>query len=121
MTHATLKRRWFQFGFATWFVLVAILAWGLAQRPYIVAVEHYAGSYVSDGEETVFKPPEHEQTPTLFGVTFYLDPDGDGWQNQHGVNPRLLWPLLALAGFVAWQASSRALAWRFDLRRNSID
>ncbi|MBX9789949.1 MAG: hypothetical protein K2Y37_13610 [Pirellulales bacterium] len=33
-------RRWLQFRLSTWFVLVAILGWAMASRPWLIEVQH---------------------------------------------------------------------------------
>jgi len=108
------RRRWYQLGLRTWFVFVAILAWGLALRPYFVEVVHY-GAISQNGE--VVDPSEPRQTPTLFAMTFQIDFDGDQWAEEYGPNPRLLGPIFALAAFVAWKVSWRTLTWWMDCNR----
>lgn len=95
------KLHWFQFGFGTWFILVGLLAWGLAIRPYTIKVEPHPVSQMRSG---IFKFRETwTPTPTLFGKTFYIDIDGDGWEEECGFTPRILWPIFALIAFVAGQ------------------
>ena len=34
-------RFWFQFGLSTWFVLIAIFGWEMAEWPWLIAVRSY--------------------------------------------------------------------------------
>jgi hypothetical protein len=71
------RRRWFQFSLRTMLIVVAILAWGLATRPYRIA---YEGDYAGP----MSGPPW-----------------GPIYKVEYRLNPKLLWPVAALVGLVA--------------------
>ncbi|MGE0536595.1 MAG: hypothetical protein AB7O68_16615 [Pirellulales bacterium] len=84
-------RRWFQFRLSTWFVLLAILGWGMTCRPYCtdllsVVAEHELLLGYNDDD-----PYHTAELATLDAET--------------GINPALRWPALALAVFLAWKAA----------------
>ncbi len=93
-------RRWFQYRLTTWFVLVAILAWAMLQRPFLVtswdqlSTRKILGQGVGGG--------------VLVGAVVV---------EVHSLNPALLYPALALAAFVGWKAA-RAI-WRRVVRRKA--
>jgi hypothetical protein len=102
MTPAT-KRRW-SYSLRTLFVVVTLLAWGLATRPYLV----YGPV---DSERYLF--------PSLIVPMFesYWDPGYDVVDYAPvGLNPALTWPALAMAGIIAWRIARRALEWRSERR-----
>jgi hypothetical protein len=71
------QRRWFRFRLSTVLILTAIVAWGMACRPYLVEREF---GYV-----------------LTVGNTIYTD-------GGHELNTALKWPALVLIAFVAWKA-----------------
>jgi hypothetical protein len=100
-------RRWFQFNLSTWLVLVGIVAWALAQRPYTHPVTYL-----------IYQKPDSAQ---LERVNRF---EGDSWTRGfwpwlraavkvspmcrsvevvHRPNPALIWPALALAAFLGWK------------------
>jgi hypothetical protein len=86
------NRRWMQVRLSTWFILVAILGWGLATRPYyITRVEMVESVSVGMGRtwERITFPYAHEE-----------------------LNPALAWPVLALVAFILWQTVWRVRHWR---------
>ena len=105
------SRRWFQFRLSTWFVLVAILGWAMATRPYY-------GWFVSRQSGTVVqvRAIATEQTGrfSFKSTTRGYDAAGaDAWlESRQQFNPRLKWPALALATFLAWKAVWAAIACR---------
>lgn len=88
------KRRWFRFRLSTVLILTAILAWAMATRPFFVLVATENGRYV------VFDP--HSSATLKEGRSLYPDttPMVYDW-----INPRLKWPALAFAAFLAWKAA----------------
>ncbi|MBX9789136.1 MAG: hypothetical protein K2Y37_09495 [Pirellulales bacterium] len=78
-------RRWLQFRLSTWFVLVAILAWAMATRPYLVAVQGASAGPMAG-------PPWEP----IYVV-------------EHRVNKQLRWPALTLSAFLAWKAAWAAI------------
>jgi hypothetical protein len=105
------SRRWLQFRLSTWFVLVAILGWAMATRPYY-------GWFVSRQLGTIeqVRAIATEQTGrfSFKSTTMGYDAAGaDAWLEQRQqFNPRLKWPALALAVFLAWKAAWAAIACR---------
>jgi hypothetical protein len=84
------KRPWFQFRLSTWFVLVAILGWAMATRPYV--------EYQSVASGGVELPPREESWSLAV----------ETWNHEFSVEsgPKsVAWPALALAGFLARKAS----------------
>jgi len=78
-------RRWFQFRLSTWFVLVAILGWAMACRPW------WVNEFDID-----------ESSPRL--VTGDIT-QGIYLVDKSHVNGQLLQPASALAVFLAWKAA----------------
>ena len=83
------KRRLFSFTLRTLFVVVTVLAWGLACQPYVV---------------TKFGPPD--ESVILAGmvastVVPYRCP-----------NPKLAWPAMTFVAFIGWKTF-----WRIRQRR----
>lgn len=78
----TPHRRWYQFRLTTWFMLVAILAWALTLRPWIVTKQTPI-RYGLPADEEVFRQWERESRPYI--------------------NPSLLYPALAFTSFVGWK------------------
>jgi hypothetical protein len=70
------RSRWYQFSLRTILVVIAILAWGLATRPYLI---EYEGAYAGPSS---------------------LLPFGPIYKVEHRINPRLFWPVGVLLGFV---------------------
>jgi hypothetical protein len=81
-------RRCFQFRLSTWFVLVAIMAWTMAEWPWVRSYSLWSGY--------VFVKP-------LF-------------MTQRRLNPALLYPALALAMFVVWKVAWLFVGRRRKLR-----
>ena len=92
MSEGPAKRRWFQFRLASWFVLVAILAWAMSLKPEF-RYKHSTG--LSGGPPDIF----------IFEF-FYVSPDRsiNHWEFWAIGISALLWPALALVAFVAWKA-----------------
>jgi len=113
------KRHWFQFSLRTLFVVVAILAWGLATRPYLVEVG-FTGSFtqVSNGPDAApsMANVKRENVEGLFGISFEIS-DQDGLPDVYALNPRLCWPLLALTCFLGWKIVQSIVAWQRKRRR----
>jgi len=86
------KKRWFCFHLSTWFVLVAMLCWAMAYRPYLADRPIDAATY----------PIAAWIQPTPDNVADL----GFDWVDYApiGLNPALLEPALALAAFFAWKA-----------------
>jgi len=108
------RRRWFQFRLSTWFVLVAILAWAMACRPWIVS-EEYAVD-VSRSDFLAAKDPlGYQHDRTIGGGIETLD-DGSvryHYRYEHyRPNASLAWPAAALTASLAWKA-----AWAVGPRR----
>jgi hypothetical protein len=98
------KRRWFQMRLSTWLILVAIIAWAIAVRPWLAP-----RTFNSDGDMVVWS-----ETITLLapgGTVFTFVVPFAGWQ----LNPQVVWPLAALLIFLAWK-----FAWRLRERRRVI-
>jgi len=108
-------RRWYQFKLSTILVLVAILAWGMSMRPWwisgvaawrSISMEEYGRMF---HQQVVAKSPpewwnlrkpiECIRTP----LTGYPSVRPGYYAEEPGVNPQMLWPLLALAAFLTWK------------------
>jgi hypothetical protein len=87
------KRRWFRFRLSTVLVLTAIVAWGMAQRPF---VRWYGWDRSGDHHGWV------ERTPPS-GLPAWRVEDELGYYQRSF--PQLRWPALALAVFLAWKAA----------------
>ena len=87
------KRRWFQFRLSTWLVLIAILAWAMTARPYLVYGLVDAATY---SFPSWIAPPPADHADYGYDWPDYAPV---GW------NPALLYPALALAAFIGWKAA----------------
>jgi len=110
------SRRWFQFRLSTWFVLVAILCWAMAIRPWATwyteqgVVRTFGEPKLPFGARVVWIHGPDEGPPDAAAI-----PPAHLWErNILRVNPRLAWPALALAAFVAWK-----VAWAVVERRRT--
>lgn len=123
--NAKPQRRWFQFRLSTWFVLIAIVAWAMALRPW--------GEYVvramptRPGRTDVFSAHISRNVPQERLGLSSAGSDSN-WVTDFRVytgNPRqmrrflavfgpaeIVWPVLSLAVLAAWK-----LAWRMVDRR----
>ena len=88
----TPNRRWFKFRLSTVLVLLAILCWILATRPFFIVtdIDYDSGVFV----------PELGRTTSGFTSVYEVS-----------FNPRLVWAAVALAAFLAWKGA-RAVATR---------
>lgn len=85
------KRRWLRFRLSTVLILTAILAWGMATRPWYVDISRFS------------RVPS-QTTPThAFGV--YVD-------GQRGPKPKLLRPATALFAFLTWKTACAVVEFR---------
>jgi hypothetical protein len=92
-TAATLsRRRWLGLRPSTWLVLVAILGWALATRPYW----HLA--WDEHGHPIEAKSVPYQEVLHWRGRTPIE-------QFLQQLNPRLKWPALALAVLIVWKAA----------------
>ncbi|MGE0536588.1 MAG: hypothetical protein AB7O68_16580 [Pirellulales bacterium] len=91
------KRRWFRFRLSTIMILTAIVAWGMATRPYFLT-----------RDELIVAPNAPHEVPSHFnakllrswknaGTEFYL-------LRYCDLNPSLGWPASVLTAFLAWKA-----------------
>jgi hypothetical protein len=88
------KRRWFRFRLSTVLILTAIVAWGMACRPYVV---HYVE--VSETRPQDIPPGSLRAIPMMVNLRRTL------WTvHRENLNPGLKWPALALAAFFTWKA-----------------
>ena len=102
-------RLWYQFRLTTVLILTAILAWGMACRPFL-AREDYPRV------ETVFGDPNQPGWWVAIG-TGSDDPDAGGaLVLRFGPMPALAYPLLVLALFLAWKAACAVV----ERRRRSL-
>lgn len=95
-------RRFFRFHLSTCFVLVGILAWAMATRPYREwAIVQQSGIPVKVTHKITEKLSEGDFLVTHGG------PDATGMevfiQEGFRYNRRLRWPALALVAFLAWK------------------
>ena len=86
------KRRWLRFKLSTVLILTAIVAWGMACRPYIEQ-RHYNGD---DPDIPWLMRYAISRTPNLPPPQVYF-------VTSKFPNPDLLWPALTLAAFVGWK------------------
>lgn len=87
-------RRWFQFRLSTWLVLVGIVAWAMATRPYVVINDGTESVWVHGFGRFIAQPGE---THIQFGTRQIA-------VDRRHINPRLRWPALALTAFIGWKA-----------------
>ena len=90
----TPKRRW-SYSLRTLFVVVTIVGWGLGTRPYLLTEREWWGGPpgISDAEaQAMYDSPEE--------TNIFI-----AYVEHHKLNPQLLWPTLALCGFLVWTAS----------------
>lgn len=89
------KRRWFQFRLSTWLVLIGILAWFLAigSKLQTDSGEPAGFDYGDDGWAGFFLISRASGPPT----------PTDHWGIMYFFPPEVRWPVLALAGFLAWK------------------
>ena len=100
------SRRWFQFRLSTWFVLVAILGWAFAVRPVVVFDYHTA----------ILGDPVDHRPRFWIGINWGMGARYDFKTLEFGPIPDLLWPVLALAAFLAWKAACAVV----ERRRRSL-
>jgi hypothetical protein len=106
------RRRWFQFSLGTMLILTAILAWGLATRPYWdIKQEEVEVSYQ---DYLSGRPPPSYRWEKVTGNGMYAVIDGS-WSYRLTVehaelNPQLRWPAIALVAFLLWKGSMLVLA-----------
>ena len=95
MSNTAPQHHWYQFRLSTWFVLVAILCWGLSQWPFW---EPFESLMVLIRSNITVKSSWSEvpRPEPRFGETVL------GWKLLR-IADRLRWPALALAGFVAFK------------------
>jgi len=110
------RLRWPRFKLSTILVLVAILAWAMSIRPrWIDGMESWRqithAEYMQRLEVSLNarRLPEWQRPPRpIMAMTgppsFYIE--------EPGPNPKLKWPLLALAAFLTWK-----WAWAIVARR----
>jgi len=96
-------RRWLQFGLGTWFIVVAILTWGLATRPYRVmraTLLDWAAT-----EQWMLNP---SLPPSNLPKYCFLEPSAYGIVAiEYPLNPRLAYPASAFVAFIAWKTARR--------------
>lgn len=109
MTTDPPPRRWYQFRLSTILVLVAIAAWVMACRPlWIDGMDSWRqithAEYMQRLEVSLDarRLPEWRRPPTTIVAmtgppSFYIE--------EPGPNPKLKWPILALAAFLTWKLS----------------
>lgn len=85
-------KRWFQWRLSTWFVLVAILAWALIHKPYVIPAAPLP-------PDPMFLAKGVNSGATLSGR---LNVD-------RKLNPALMEPCIALLAFIAWKVAWRVL------------
>ncbi|MGE0536604.1 MAG: hypothetical protein AB7O68_16660 [Pirellulales bacterium] len=85
------KRPWLRFRLSTVLILTAIVAWGMATRPYLV---------LGPGAHIIWNPPD-----TMAERESIWHRWGTPYANRK-LNPALRWPALALAAFLAWKGAS---------------
>jgi hypothetical protein len=116
------KRRWFQFRLSTWFVLVAILAWGMVARPLL---DFDASSLLIEGSlarglsmsayldypiETL-RGDDRDADNVCLAVEWTTR--GDVYVYWLAIVPKYgAWPILALVAFLAWKAAWAVVACR---------
>lgn len=106
-----LPRRsyWPRFKLSTFLVLVAIVAWAMACRPWWLSGED-SRRYFTPEEYREYRlhenPPDDEFPGIVTGVPIML------YLDKPGLNPRLTWPAVALAVFLVWK-----FAWSIAARR----
>ncbi len=83
-------RRWFQFKLSTWFVLVAIAAWGMLV-------------YGNGPEPSALLA--RTSTIQCFDQPSPLRDFIEEQREEIALRPSLKWPALALAAFVSWKAA----------------
>jgi hypothetical protein len=94
------KRRWFRFRLSTVLILTAIAAGGMATRPYLLTSERFIRQ-----ADTAMPGPSWFPVAGSMGVTLWT-------VEVRSLNPRLLWPALALFAFLAWKAACAVVASR---------
>jgi hypothetical protein len=88
------KRRWLRFRLSTVLILTAILAWGMACRPYIVHRQ-----YKGDAPDIPWVVRYAvSKTPNLPPPEVY-------WLTVTLPNADLRWPALTLAAFIGWKTA----------------
>jgi hypothetical protein len=95
-------RRWFRFRLSTVLILTAIVAWGMACRPYIETGT--TGAWLNSGDPL---PPGARSD----GIVVRRD-RVHVLVDRQSLNPALQWPLTTLVAFLAWKA-----AWAVAERR----
>jgi hypothetical protein len=114
----TPKRRWFRFRLSTVLILTAIVAWGMACRPYTIRLWHdnLHGTrlYFGPLPAWILDVSDALDRNAIPGLVFWLDKNHDGLKSPYGLNPRLRRPTAALLTVLAWKS---AWAWQFSLRR----
>lgn len=110
-----ITRRWYQFRLSTILVLVGILAWAMARRPWI--------NWGGNGIEPDMAVPGlacqfyvHRTGVTAWLCIYNEVPgarhlDAYGWWLNIGPT-ELIWPILALVAFLTWK-----LGWAIAARR----
>ncbi len=121
------NRRWFQFRLSTWLVLIAIIAWAMAQRPSADYGYHGGPNSATTHGASISFLLDQPTRAVLKGQGW--SPDADDFTltvtvltntTMHWlwvtVGPkRLLLPALALVVFVAWKVS-----WQFIHRPTRV-
>lgn len=101
--------RWFQFSIGTWLLVVAIIGWGLATRPYFVQSKSW-----SEVPKAV-DPMESKENWLRVEV---WDSKRMWLIESDSLNPALRWPAIALAALVLWKVASGLRQWRASRRAN---
>lgn len=110
------RRRWYQFRPSTWFVLVGILAWAMALRPFYKSYDVFEAMVGPEllAQKLSSRPPDHlsvdEWKQKLKRAPkFSVDLDNSDvrvwyWRARLTLR-RLLFPARALVAFVGWKAA----------------
>lgn len=83
--------RWYQFAIGTWLLVVLIVGWALTCRPYWVMVVDSPAAVERGSSKSVPDP-----------ALFYAHDE---------LNPRLIWPALALVAIATWKAARFVQQW----------
>ena len=121
------KRRWFRFKLSTALILTAIVAWGMATRPYwithrtswTVPIRYNVGpEFKLTRDHKIKSKPSVDNYWHGYKVEFVHADGATAYYSgsRRSLNYRLAGPALALAAFLAWKAAWAVVERR---RRNS--
>jgi len=123
------RRRWFQFRLSTWFVLVAIVSWGMLLQPKM-NFAHSSGpndrwalivSIVLDSPEGAIAPGKPKLGYDNCGCSLFLSSKSQRHLFRFAFAPKTAFlPIIALASFVGWKATWAIAGWRRNRSAHTV-